>query len=52
MLKSKSTPSEIQERFDKDVERFSHLETDQAAAMDSSLMLALIARGAKSVIRR
>src|SRR5262245_48155614 len=47
MPKSKSTPSEIKERFDKDVERFSNLETGQTAAIDSALMLELISRGAR-----
>ena len=39
----KSSPEEIRARFDADVERFSNLETGQAAAMDSALMLELAA---------
>ena len=39
----KSTPDEIRERFDKDVERFSNLETGQKAAIDASLQMDLIA---------
>ncbi len=49
MPQPKSPPSQIRERFDKDVERFSNLETGQTAAMDSSLMLELIAQGARAV---
>jgi len=41
-LWEKSSVEEIRERFDGDVERFSHLETGQAAAMDSPLGLELI----------
>lgn len=43
---SKSTPEEIRARFDKDVERFSNLETGQSAAIDSPLMMELIAQAA------
>jgi tRNA (cmo5U34)-methyltransferase len=45
----KSTPEEIRARFDADVERFSSLETGQSAAMDSRLMLDLIAGSACAV---
>lgn len=45
----KSTPEQIRDRFDKDVERFSNRETGQSAAMDSPLMLALIAQAAAAV---
>jgi tRNA (cmo5U34)-methyltransferase len=38
----KSTVSEIRERFDADVERFSNLETGQKAVIDAPLMLDLI----------
>jgi len=34
-LEKKSSPQEIKERFDNDVERFSHLETAQAATIDA-----------------
>jgi len=39
----KSTVQQIRERFDKDVERFSNLETGQSATMDAPLTLDLIA---------
>jgi tRNA (cmo5U34)-methyltransferase len=46
---AKSTPDEIRARFDQDVERFSNLETGQTAAMDSRLMLDLIAQTAAAL---
>jgi len=42
----KSTVDEIRRRFDNDVERFSNLETGQAATVDSPLALELIAEAA------
>ena len=45
-MTNKSTPEQIRARFDADVERFSQLETGQQAAMDSRLMLDLIADAA------
>jgi tRNA (cmo5U34)-methyltransferase len=42
----KSTPEEIRARFDKDVERFSNLETGQSATIDAPLAMDLIARAA------
>lgn len=45
---SKSTVAEIRERFDKDVERFSNLETGQQTTVDSPLCLELIAEAAKA----
>lgn len=42
----KSTPEEIRARFDADVERFANPETGQAAAIDSRLMMELIAQAA------
>lgn len=42
----KSTVQEIRERFDNDVERFSHLETGNTAQVDSVLSLELIAEAA------
>jgi tRNA (cmo5U34)-methyltransferase len=48
-MTTKSTPAEIRERFDRDVERFSNLETGQTAAIDSPLMLELVAEAASSV---
>ena len=43
---NKSTPEQIRARFDNDVERFSNLETGQAAVIDAPLMLDLIAQAA------
>ena len=42
----KSTVEQIRERFDRDVERFSRLETGQSATMDAPLVLDLIAQAA------
>ena len=41
-LHNKSTIHEIRERFDKDVERFSNVETGQTATMDAPLAMELI----------
>jgi tRNA (cmo5U34)-methyltransferase len=41
-MPEKSTIEEIRERFDKDVERFSNLETGQQATMDAPLVLDLV----------
>jgi tRNA (cmo5U34)-methyltransferase len=46
---TKSTVEQIRERFDKDVERFSNLETGQSATIDAPLSLALIAEAASRV---
>src|SRR6266849_4163153 len=43
----KSTPEEIRARFDKDVERFSNLETGQSATIDAPLAMELIAQAAE-----
>src|SRR3954462_7862395 len=43
---SKSTPQQIRERFDNDVERFSNLQTGQTAQIDSPLILDLISASA------
>ncbi len=43
---AKSSVEEIRERFDNEVERFSNLETGQAATIDSPLALELIAEAA------
>ncbi len=48
-LPTHSTVQQIRERFDNDVERFSNLETGQAAAMDSPLCTRLIAQAACAV---
>jgi len=45
-LKKKSSLEEIKKRFDKDVERFSNLETGQAATIDAPLAMELIAQAA------
>ena len=45
----KSTVTEIRERFDADVERFSSLETGQAAAPDSPLCMDLVTEAAAVV---
>lgn len=45
----KSTIAEIRQRFDKDVERFSNLETGQQATMDAPLSLELITDAAQKV---
>ncbi len=42
----KSTVDEIRQRFDKEVERFSNLETGQSATVDAPLALELIAEAA------
>jgi tRNA (cmo5U34)-methyltransferase len=42
----KSTPQQIRERFDQDVERFSDLEMGQSATMDAPLVLELISSAA------
>jgi tRNA (cmo5U34)-methyltransferase len=49
MSARKSTPEEIRQRFDGDVERFSNLETGQSATIDAPLSLELIARVAGGV---
>src|SRR3954465_3370730 len=43
---NKSTPAQIRERFDNDVERFSNLSTGQSAQIDSPLILELISSSA------
>lgn len=42
----KSTPNEIRERFDREVDRFANLETGQTATMDAPLVLDLVSRAA------
>ena len=44
----KSSPEEIRRRFDADVERFSNLETGQAATIDAPLAMELITKAAIS----
>ncbi len=45
-LKLKSSIDEIRERFDNDVERFSNLETGQAATIDAPLAMELVTQAA------
>lgn len=45
-LESKSSIQEIRERFDRDVDRFSNLETGQSATMDAPLAMELITQAA------
>jgi tRNA (cmo5U34)-methyltransferase len=45
----KSTVDEIRSRFDADVERFSRLESGQAATVDAALAMALVAEAAAAV---
>jgi len=46
---TKSTVDQIRERFDKDVERFSNLETGQSATVDAPFVLDLITAAAGAV---
>lgn len=46
---NKSTVSEIRERFDKDVERFSNLQTGQQSTLDAEISLELITESAKRI---
>ena len=48
----KSTPEQIRQRFDGDVERFSDLEGGQAATMDARLTLDLLTRAAAAATPR
>ena len=45
----KSTPEQIRQRFDNDVERFSNLETGQSATIDAPLVLELITSAAAAI---
>ena len=47
---NKSTVQEIKERFDKDVERFSNLETGQVSTIDAKISLELITEAAKRIV--
>ena len=46
----KSTIAEIRERFDKDVERFSNLDTGQLTTIDAKISLELITESAKRIV--
>jgi len=48
-MKNKSSVNEIKERFDNDVERFSHIETGQVSTVDAALSLQLITEAAKKI---
>ena len=47
-LNKKSTTSDIEKRFDKDVERFSNIDTGQVTTIDASLSMELITEAAIS----
>lgn len=49
-MRTKSTVTEIRQRFDADVERFSNLETGQSATVDAPLAMALIAQAAAATM--
>ncbi|MCC9600702.1 methyltransferase domain-containing protein [Stieleria sp. JC731] len=54
-LSEKSSTDQIRERFDQDVERFTHLETGQSATIDAPLAMELITQAAvacSTTIRR
>ncbi len=51
-LSKKSTTDEIRQRFDADVERFSNLETGQAATIDAPLSMDLITKAAVVATRK
>ena len=46
---TKSTITEIQQRFDNDVERFSNLDTGQLSTLDATISLELITEAAKRI---
>lgn len=46
-MKNKSTIAEIRERFDKDVERFSNLDSGQVSTIDAKISLELITEAAR-----
>ncbi len=47
---NKSTIKEIKERFDKDVERFSNLDTGQLSTIDAKISLELITEASKRIV--
>jgi len=49
-MQNKSTVEEIRERFDRDVERFSNLETGQVSTIDSAISLELITATAERIV--
>ena len=46
----KSTIEEIRTRFDKDVERFSNLDSGQLSTIDAKISLELITESAKRIV--
>jgi len=48
-MNNKSTIQEIRERFDKDVKRFSNLDTGQVSTIDATISLELITEAAKRI---
>jgi tRNA (cmo5U34)-methyltransferase len=50
MKMNKSTVTEIRERFDRDVERFSNLETGQLSTIDAKISLELTTESAKRIV--
>jgi tRNA (cmo5U34)-methyltransferase len=51
-LHQKSTPDQIRQRFDNDVQRFTHLETGQTATIDAPLAMELITPAAVAATPR
>jgi tRNA (cmo5U34)-methyltransferase len=49
MMKNKSTVSEIKDRFDRDVERFSNLDTGQVSTIDAKISLELTTEAARRI---
>jgi len=47
---NKSTVEEIKQRFDKDVERFSNLDTGQVSTIDAKISLELITEASKRIV--
>ncbi len=47
---NKSTVEEIKQRFDKDVERFSNLDTGQVTTIDAKIALELITEASKGIV--
>lgn len=47
---NKSSVQEIKERFDKDVERFSNLETGQTSTIDAKISLEIITEASKRIV--
>src|SRR4051812_4008527 len=52
MMMNKSTTEEIRDRFDKDVDRFSNIDTGQVSTIDAKISLELITEAAKRIVPR